>query len=65
MSSATPARIQYTVWGLVAAFLMVIAAGASYQVWDARQKALADSQAQAARFLSGAEAALKDRKSVV
>ena len=58
MSSATPARIQYTVWGLVGAFLAVIAAGASYQVWDARQKALADSQAQAARFLSGAEAAL-------
>ena len=58
MSSATPARIQTTVWGVVAALLMVIASGASYQVWDARQRALADSHAQATRFLSGAEAAL-------
>ncbi len=58
MSSATPTRIRFTVWGLVGAFLMVITAGASYQVWDARQRALADSQAQATRFLSGAEAAL-------
>jgi diguanylate cyclase (GGDEF)-like protein len=46
------------VWGLVGAFLAVIAAGAAYQVWDSRQRALADSQAQATRFLSGAEAAL-------
>ena len=58
MSSATPARIQTTVWGVVVALLTVIAAGAAYQVWDARLRALADRQAQATRFLSGAEAAL-------
>ncbi|MES2584630.1 MAG: EAL domain-containing protein [Pseudomonadota bacterium] len=57
MISATPARIQFTVWGLVMVFLVAIGAGASYQVWNARQVALAESEAQATRFLAGAEAA--------
>jgi diguanylate cyclase (GGDEF)-like protein len=57
MMVATPARIRSTVWGLVAVLLLVIAAGVSYQVWNARQRALADSQAQATRFIAGAEAA--------
>ena len=58
MSSTTPARIQTTVWGLVAVLLTFIAAATGYFLWDARQRALADSQAQATRFLAGAEAAL-------
>lgn len=57
MMSATPARIQFTVWGLVLAFLVAVAAGASYQIWNARKVALAESEAQATRFLAGAEAA--------
>jgi diguanylate cyclase (GGDEF)-like protein len=58
MTSATPARIQLTVWGLVAGLLVVIAVGASYQVVSARRSALADSEAQANRFIAGAEAAI-------
>ncbi len=57
MKVASPARIRLTVWGLVAVLLVVLAAGASYEVWNARQRALADSEAQATRFLAGAEAA--------
>nr|WP_295774032.1 EAL domain-containing protein [Rhodoferax sp.] len=54
---ATKARIRSAVWGMVAALLLFIAAGASYQIWNARQRALADSDAQATRFIAGAEAA--------
>jgi len=58
MTSAPAVRIKRTVWGLVASFLLVIAAGAAHQVWTARQGALAESEAQATRFIAGAEAAL-------
>ncbi|MFZ2309823.1 MAG: EAL domain-containing protein [Rhodoferax sp.] len=51
-------RIKFTVWGLVVALSLVLVAGASYQVWSARQSVLADSREQAVRFMSGAEAAL-------
>ena len=57
MMSATPARIQFTVWGLVLAFAVAIAASATYQVWNARKVAVAESEAQATRFLAGAEVA--------
>ena len=57
MKVASPARVRATVWGLVAVLLVVIAAGVGYQVWNARQRALADSEAQAKRFIAGAEAA--------
>ena len=57
MMVATPARIRFTVWSLVAALLGVIAVGAVYEIWNARQRALADSAAQAKRFIAGAEAA--------
>ncbi len=58
MILATPARrIQFTVWGLVLAFMAAIVAVASYQVWNARKVALAEGEAQATRFLAGAEAA--------
>ncbi len=58
MKSATPARIKRAVWSLLAGFLLVIAAGATQQVWTARQNALAESEAQATRFIAGAEAAV-------
>ena len=51
-------RIKLTVWGWVVGLLIVIFSAAVYQVWDARQRALADSEAQATRFIAGAEAAL-------
>ncbi|MES2949456.1 MAG: EAL domain-containing protein [Pseudomonadota bacterium] len=58
MRPATPARIKRAVWSLLAGFLLVIAAGVTQQVWTAHQRALADSEAQATRFIAGAEAAL-------
>ena len=58
MISDSSRRIKFTVWGLVAGFLAVIAAGAISLVWGGRQSALADGQAQATRFIAGAEASL-------
>ena len=57
MMATTPVRIRFIVWGLVALLLLVIAVGATYQILNARQRALADSEAQATRFIAGAEAA--------
>ncbi|MEO7185870.1 MAG: EAL domain-containing protein [Rhodoferax sp.] len=54
---ASAARIRFTVWGLVSVLLLALAAGVAYQIWNARQRALADSEAQATRFIAGAEAA--------
>lgn len=51
-------RIKLVVWALVAGFVLLLGAGAGYQVWNARQNALSDSHDQALRFLTGAEAAL-------
>jgi len=58
MMANTRKRIKVTVWGLVMALLLLLTAGTTYQVWSARQSALADSHEQAVRFISGAEAAL-------
>ncbi|QTN27875.1 EAL domain-containing protein [Rhodoferax sp. AJA081-3] len=57
MIAATPARIRITVWGLVLALVAMIALASSYQIWNAHRRALADSQAQATRFMAGAESA--------
>ncbi len=57
MIAATPARIRVTVWGLVIALVAMIAMASSYQIWNAHQRALAESQAQATRFVAGAESA--------
>lgn len=51
-------RIKRTVWALVLGFVALLAAGTGYQIWSARQNALADGREQALRFLTGAEAAL-------
>ena len=47
MISETPARIRITVWGLAIALVAMIAVASSFQIWNAYQRALADSQAQA------------------
>ena len=51
-------RIKLAVWGLVGAFLLILATAASYQIWNARKNVLAESHEQAARFMAGAEASL-------
>jgi len=57
MMAATPARIRVTVWGLVIALVAMIAVATGYQIWNAYRQALAESQAQAVRFVAGAESA--------
>lgn len=51
-------RIKLAVWGLVGAFLLILATAASYQIWNARKNVLAESHEQAVRFMAGAEASL-------
>ncbi len=55
---ASPLRIRAFVWSGVAAFVGAVIAVSVLLAWNARQVALADSEAQAARFVAGAEAAL-------
>jgi diguanylate cyclase (GGDEF)-like protein len=57
-SSSTPLRIQVFVWSGVALFVTAVVLVSAILVWNARHVALADSEAQATRFVSGAEAAL-------
>jgi diguanylate cyclase (GGDEF)-like protein len=57
-TSALPLRIRAFVSAGVAVFVMAVLAVYATLVWNGRQVALADGQAQAVRFLAGAEAAL-------
>ncbi len=57
-SSTTPLRIRAFVWTGVAVFVVAVCVVSAALVWNARQVALADSEAQATRFVAGAEAAL-------
>ena len=54
----TPPRIRAFVWSGVAAFVVAVMVVSVALVWNARKVALADSEAQANRFVAGAEAAL-------
>ena len=56
--SAAPSRIRAYVWAGAAVFVAAVVAVAGTLAWNARQAALADSEAQATRFVAGAEAAL-------
>ena len=56
--SATPLRIRAFVWAAATVFMGAVVAVAAALVWNARQVALEDYQAQATRFVTGAEAAL-------
>jgi diguanylate cyclase (GGDEF)-like protein len=51
-------RIRTWVLGLLGTFLLLLGFFASGLVWNLRQDALADSEAQATRFVSGAETAI-------
>ncbi len=51
-------RVNAAVLGLVAAFLLALTVATASLIWNARQTALAESEAQAVRFVNGAEAAL-------
>ena len=51
-------RVTLSVLGLVGVFLLALTVAAASLIWNARQAALAESEAQAVRFVSGAEAAL-------
>ncbi|MDD2176982.1 EAL domain-containing protein [Acidovorax sp. D2M1] len=55
---AAPSRIKAYVWAGGAIFVAAVVMVAGTLAWDARQTALADSKAQATRFVAGAEAAL-------
>ena len=57
MMAATPTRIRVIVWGLVISLVAMIAVATGYQIWNAYRQALAESQAQAVRFVAGAESA--------
>ncbi len=57
MIAAATARIRTTVWGIVLSLVAMIAAASAYQIWKAQRQALEDSQAQAVRFVAGAESA--------
>lgn len=56
--STTPLRIRAFVWSGVVMFALAVVLVAAALVWNARKVALADSEAQANRFVAGAEAAL-------
>lgn len=58
MSASQLRRVSVSVLGLVGALLLVLTLAASSLIWNARQAALADAQAQAERFVSGAQTAL-------
>jgi len=58
MSDFHPKRTRLGVLGLAGLFLMSLGLAAASLVWNARQIALTQSEAQAVRFVSGAEAAL-------
>lgn len=58
MTGLKPSRVTASVLGLVALFLLALTLAAASLIWNARQAALADSEAQAVRFVSGAQVAL-------
>lgn len=55
---STPLRIKAFVWAGVVLFVVAVVVVAAALAWNARKVALDDSEAQATRFVAGAEAAL-------
>ncbi len=58
MSRFSIKRVTISVLGGVTVFLLALTLAATSLIWNARQTALTEAQAQAQRFVSGAEAAL-------
>ena len=54
----TPLRIKAAVWAGAAVFSAAVVAVSAALAWNAREVALIDNEAQATRFVTGAEAAL-------
>ena len=54
----TPSRIKAIAWAGAALFMVAVAVVSAALVWNARTVALDDNEAQATRFVAGAEAAL-------
>ena len=54
----TPSRIKAIAWAGAALFMVAVAMVSAALVWNARTVALDDNEAQATRFVAGAEAAL-------
>jgi diguanylate cyclase (GGDEF)-like protein len=58
VNTLLPRRITAFIYGVAALFLVAILAIALLTTWQMRQKAIADGESQAARFIGGSEAAL-------
>jgi diguanylate cyclase (GGDEF)-like protein len=58
MRKTVASRIGLVVLGLAGAFLLAVLLAGQSLIWSTRQTALADSEAQATRFVAGAESAL-------
>ncbi|MBP6483845.1 MAG: EAL domain-containing protein [Rhodoferax sp.] len=58
MIAASARRIKLAVWGVVTGLIALTFVAVFSLVWSVRQSAIADGQAQATRFIAGAEAAL-------
>ncbi len=55
---ALPRRVQVIIWGVVALFVAAVALAANGLIERGRRDAIAENEARAARFVSGAEATL-------
>ena len=58
MSTFLPRRTTALIAGIAAVFLLAVVSTAAFTTWDLRQKAIANTESQAARFVSGSEASL-------
>ncbi len=58
MTKTLPTRITGFVYGVAGLFLVAVLAIAAFMTWQMREKAIADSESQAVRFVSTSEAAL-------
>src|SRR5664279_302506 len=58
MMGLKPSRVTTTVVGLAAVFLLALTLATASLLWNTRQEVINDSEAKAALFASGAEAAL-------
>ena len=58
MSRNLPLRVSAALYGGAAALVVAVIVAAVAMVWQMRESALADTEGQATRFASGAEAAI-------
>ncbi|VTU25525.1 bifunctional diguanylate cyclase/phosphodiesterase [Variovorax sp. PBL-E5] len=58
MNKHLPHRATALIYGVASLFVIAVLAAAAAMMWQTRQKAIADSESQAARFVGGSEAAL-------